>query len=236
MEKLMQKFFRSSLVTSIVLMILGVLLILQSEVTIITISYIIGTLLIALGAIAIIKFVKNVNGITREDLDIVYGTVTIILGVIVIYNPEAIASIIPIIIGRGIVISSATKLQYAIELKENLSSQWKTTMIISIISALCGVILICNPFKGAVVIMQIIGGFIIVYSILDIISTITIKKNVTAIHNALDGKVEDVEVIEETEAKKKEQDKTVKVPKKSKKSKNKKETKKSKKEKDSIGE
>ena len=87
MEKLMQKFFRSSLVTSIVLMILGVLLILQSEVTIITISYIIGTLLIALGAIAIIKFVKNVNSITREDLDIVYGTVTIILGVIVIYNP-----------------------------------------------------------------------------------------------------------------------------------------------------
>lgn len=236
MEKLMQKFFRSSLVTSIVLMILGVLLILQSEVTIITISYIIGTLLIALGAIAIIKFVKNVNSINREDLDIVYGTVTIILGVIVIYNPEAIASIIPIIIGIGIVISSATKLQYAIELKENLSSQWKTTMIISIISAICGVILICNPFKGAVVIMQIIGGFIIVYSILDIISTITIKKNVTAIHNALDGKVEDVEVIEETEAKKKEQDKTVKVPKKSKKSKNKKETKKSKKEKDSIGE
>lgn len=236
MEKLMQKFFRSSLVTSIVLMILGVLLILQSEVTIITISYIIGTLLIALGAIAIIKFVKNVNSITREDLDIVYGTVTIILGVIVIYNPEAIASIIPIIIGIGIVISSATKLQYAIELKENLSSQWKTTMIISIISAICGVILICNPFKGAVVIMQIIGGFIIVYSILDIISTITIKKNVTAIHNALDGKVEDVEVIEETEAKKKEQDKTVKVPKKSKKSKNKKENKKSKKEKDSIGE
>lgn len=236
MEKLMQKFFRSSLVTSIVLMILGVLLILQSEVTIITISYIIGTLLIALGAIAIIKFVKNVNSITREDLDIVYGTVTIILGVIVIYNPEAIASIIPIIIGIGIVISSATKLQYAIELKENLSSQWKTTMIISIISAICGVILICNPFKGAVVIMQIIGGFIIVYSILDIISTITIKKNVTAIHNALDGKVEDVEVIEETEAKKKEQDKTAKVPKKSKKSKNKKETKKSKKEKDSIGE
>ena len=59
MEKLMQKFFRSSLVTSIVLMILGVLLILQSEVTIITISYIIGTLLIALGAIAIIKFVKK---------------------------------------------------------------------------------------------------------------------------------------------------------------------------------
>ena len=129
METLMKKFFRSSLISSITLLIIGILLILQSEITIITISYIIGTLLIALGAIAIIKFIKNINNIAREDLDIVYGTVTIILGVIVIYNPEAIASIIPIIIGIGIVISSATKLQYAIELKDNLNGQWKTTLI-----------------------------------------------------------------------------------------------------------
>ena len=197
METLMKKFFRSSLISSIILMIIGVLLILQSEITIITISYLIGTLLIAMGAIAIIKFIKNINNVNREELDIFYGVVTIILGVIVVYNPEAIASIIPIIIGIGIIINSATKLQYAIELKQSLNSQWKITVIISIISAVCGVILICNPFKGAVVIMQIIGGFIVAYSILDIISTITIKKNVAAIHNAIDGNINDAEVVEE---------------------------------------
>lgn len=197
METLMKKFFRSSLISSITLLIIGILLMLQSEITIITISYIIGTLLIALGAIAIIKFIKNINNIAREDLDIVYGTVTIILGVIVIYNPEAIASIIPIIIGIGIVISSATKLQYAIELKDNLNGQWKTTLIFSIVSAICGVVLICNPFKGAVIIMQIIGGVIVAYSILDIISTITIKKNVSAIHQAIDGTINDAEVVNE---------------------------------------
>ena len=197
METLMKKFFRSSLISSITLLIIGILLILQSEITIITISYIIGTLLIALGAIAIIKFIKNINNIAREDLDIVYGTVTIILGVIVIYNPEAIASIIPIIIGIGIVIISATKLQYAIELKDNLNGQWKTTLIFSIVSAICGVVLICNPFKGAVIIMQIIGGVIVAYSILDIISTITIKKNVSAIHQAIDGTINDAEVVNE---------------------------------------
>ena len=197
METLMKKFFRSSLISSIILMIIGVLLILQSGITIITISYLIGTLLIAMGAIAIIKFIKNINNVNREELDIFYGVVTIILGVIVVYNPEAIASIIPIIIGIGIIINSATKLQYAIELKQSLNSQWKITVIISIISAVCGVILICNPFKGAVVIMQIIGGFIVAYSILDIISTITIKKNVAAIHNAIDGNINDAEVVEE---------------------------------------
>ena len=117
--------------------------------------------------------------------------------IIVIYKPEAIASIIPIISGIGIVISSATKLQYAIELKDNLNGQWKTTLIFSIVSAICGVVLICNPFKGAVIIMQIIGGVIVAYSILDIISTITIKKNVSAIHQAIDGTINDAEVVNE---------------------------------------
>lgn len=210
MDKIMTKFFKSSIISSVVLMILGILLMLQSEATIITISYVIGTLLIALGTLAIIKFIRNTSSEIRNDLDIVYGTVTIILGVIVIYNPQAIASIIPIIIGIGIVISSATKLQYAFELKANSNNQWKMSMIISIISAICGVVLICNPFKGAVVIMQIIGAFIIVYSILDIISTVTIKKNVEAIHQAIEGNIEDAEVIKEESIS---EEKTTKKPK-----------------------
>lgn len=221
METLMKKFFRSSLISSIILMIIGVLLILQSEITIITISYLIGTLLIAMGAIAIIKFIKNINNVAREELDIFYGVVTIILGVIVVYNPEAIASIIPIIIGIGIIINSATKLQYAIELRESLNNQWKTTVVISIISAVCGVILICNPFKGAVVIMQIIGGFIVAYSILDIVSTITIKKNVAAIHNAIDGNINDAEVVDEENVETNQTEESKKTDKKDKKSKKK---------------
>ena len=221
METLMKKFFRSSLISSIILMIIGVLLILQSEITIITISYLIGTLLIAMGAIAIIKFIKNINNVAREELDIFYGVVTIILGVIVVYNPEAIASIIPIIIGIGIIINSATKLQYALELRESLNNQWKTTVVISIISAVCGVILICNPFKGAVEIMQIIGGFIVAYSILDIVSTITIKKNVAAIHNAIDGNINDAEVVDEENVETNQTEESKKTDKKDKKSKKK---------------
>ena len=221
METLMKKFFRSSLISSIILMIIGVLLILQSEITIITISYLIGTLLIAMGAIAIIKFIKNINNVAREELDIFYGVVTIILGVIVVYNPEAIASIIPIIIGIGIIINSATKLQYALELRESLNNQWKTTVVISIISAVCGVILICNPFKGAVVIMQILGGLIVAYSILDRGSTITIKKNVAAIHNAIDGNINDAEVVDEENVETNQTEESKKTDKKDKKSKKK---------------
>lgn len=201
MEKLMKKFFRSSIITSIILLTLGLLLIFQSEATIVTISYVIGGVLVALGVLAVIKFIQGTNKEGKSELDIVYGIVTVILGVLIIKNPEAIASIIPLILGVAIIISSATKLQYAIELKANNNKLWKVTMIVSIISTLCGIILIFNPFKGAIVFTKVVGIFIVAYSILDAISTITIKRNVKIIHNAIEKVVTEADVIEEIEEK-----------------------------------
>lgn len=199
MEKLMKKFFRSSIITSAVLLTLGLLLFFQSEATIVAISYIIGGILVALGVLAIIKFIQGTNKEGKNELEIVYGVVTVILGTLIIKNPEAIASIIPLILGVAIIISSATKLQYAFELKANSNKLWKATMLVSIISTLCGVILLFNPFKGAVVFTKVVGLFIIIYAVLDTISTLTIKRNVKIVHNAIEAVVTDAEVIEETE-------------------------------------
>lgn len=199
MEKLMKKFFRSSIITSVVLLVLGLLLFFQSEATIVVISYVIGGILVALGVLAIIKFIQGTNKEGKNELEIVYGVVTVILGILIIKNPEAIASVIPLILGVAIVISSATKLQYAFELRANKNKLWKATMLVSIISTLCGVILLFNPFKGAVVFTKVVGMFIIIYALLDIISTFTIKRNVKIIHNAIEAVVTDAEVIEETD-------------------------------------
>ena len=201
MEKLMKKFFRSSVLTSVVLAILGLLLIFQSEATIVTISYVVGGVLVALGVVAIIKFVQGTNKEGKNELDIVYGIVTAILGIIIIKNPEAIASIIPAILGIAIVISSATKLQYSFELKANGNKLWKATMLVSIISTICGIVLLFNPFKGAVMVTKIVGIFIVIYAVLDVISTLTINRNVKIIHNAIESVVTDAEVIEEDEEK-----------------------------------
>lgn len=212
----MKTFFKSSICASIILMILGLLLIFQSEVTITTISYIIGAVLIALGVLALIRFIKSAKNITEMNfnLDIIYGLVTVILGIVIITNPKAIASILPIVLGIAIVINSASKLQYAFILKNDNNDMWKTTMIIAIVSAICGVILLFNPFAGAVLIMKIVGIFIVVYSVLDIVSTVIIKKNVDEFKTVIDSvEVEEAEIVEE-KPKKKSTKKTTKKKKK----------------------
>jgi uncharacterized membrane protein HdeD (DUF308 family) len=197
MEKLMKKFFRSSLITSLFLIALGLLLIFQSDAVIYSISYIIGGILIALGVLGIIKFVQGTNKEQQTELDIVYGIVSVILGIVVIKNPQAIASIIPTILGISIVINSATKLQYAFELKANGNNLWKSTMVISIISTLCGIVLIFNPFKALTSFTKIVGIFIVIYAVLDMISTFTIKRNVKIFQKTMKEEITEAVVIKE---------------------------------------
>lgn len=209
MGDFMKNFFKSSLFSSIGLAILGILLIFQSELTIVSISYVIGAVLIIIGILAIFRYIKGLNEKSKTELDIVYGVVCAILGVIVIGNPQAIASIIPFVVGLIIVISSAAKLQYSLELKTNNNNLWKSTMIISIITMIFGVLLLFNPFKGVVFITKVIGILILSYSILDMISTMTIKNTVKQIHEAIEEHIVEAEIIEETDEEdlKKEDDK-----------------------------
>lgn len=201
MKTLMNKIFKSSILGALALVVLGILLIFESEATIVTISYVIGGILVAIGVLALLKFYKEVKENDDTGMDLVYGIISIILGIVVISNPKAVASIIPIIMGLLIILNSGTKLQYSIELKKNNNNLWKSTMILSLISTLCGVLLIFNPFKGAAFLTKLIGFLILLYAILDIISTIAIKNTVKKIKTAINDGIEDAKILEVKEKK-----------------------------------
>ena len=204
MKSFTKKGFTSSIITSIILAVLGILLIVATEATIISISYIIGGILILLGFFGLVDYIRKIDTETKTSVDLVYGIVTVILGVLIVMNPKAIASIINYVLGIIIVISSAVKLNYAIQLKGNNNSLWKSTIIFSLITTICGLILIFKPFTGAIVATKIIGIIVLIYAILNIISTFTIRKEVLRLHKALtDANNEKItreaEVVEETE-------------------------------------
>ena len=204
MSNFMKKGFTSSLITSIILAVLGILLIVATEATIISISYIIGGILILLGFFGLVDYIRKIDTELKTGVDLVYGVVTVILGVLIVMNPKAIASIINYVLGIIIVISSAVKLNYAIQLKGNNNSLWKSTIIFSLITTICGLILIFKPFTGAIVATKIIGAIVLIYAILNIISTLTIRKEVLNLHKAISNAnnekvTREAEVVEEKE-------------------------------------
>ena len=176
MERFMTKFLKSSLISSITLLIISLFLFFETEATIITISYIIGSILIAIGTITIIKYINNLKSSIRNELDIIYGLGMAILGIIVISNPKGLASIIPFVLGIIMIISSATKLQISLDIMRKNEGKMTTSAILLLMTCICGVVLIFNPFSGAKILAKIIGIIILIYAILDIVSTFKIQK------------------------------------------------------------
>ena len=206
MNDIMKKFFRSSILTSLLLVILGILLVAFSDETIIAISYFIGGVLVLIGVVGIIDYVRKIKTNYKSELDLIYGIVTIILGVLIITHPKSIASIINYVLGVIIIINSASKFNYSLQLRSSSNNIWKTTMLVSILTGICGIVLIFNPFKTASAIISIIGIIIIVYGVLDIVSTIFIKRNYEQLTNPKkkNDKTKDATIVKEEDTEQKE--------------------------------
>ena len=113
----------------------------------------------------------------RRNVNIVYGIVSIVAGVFLVTVPEFIGSIIPIVVGIAVIISSSFKVQQALVLKNLNSKYFLPSLIIAIVCLVCGVVILFNPFTSAVVVTQIIGLFMIIYAVLDIINSFILRKN-----------------------------------------------------------
>lgn len=166
-----------SLISSGVILVLGLLLFFKSSVTLMGISYIFGGLIIAIGVLAIVRFISNNHSDISNQLNIIYGIICIIIGIFFIEKPEIIGSIIPVVMGIGIIISSSLKIQQSFNLKSLNSSYFFWSFVTALLSLICGVVLLFNPFKGAVIITKVIGIFLVMYAILDICNTIVLKKS-----------------------------------------------------------
>ena len=146
-------------------MVVGILLLLVPGRIVTTIIRLFGVIILILGILSIINILKNKN----NNTELVSGILICILGLVFISNPHTIASIIPFILGVWIVMKSAFKLQFSYSLKRS-SDNYVKPLVINIISLILGLVLIFNPFKGAEALIRIVGGFMVLYGILDILN------------------------------------------------------------------
>lgn len=153
------------LASSIVLLVLGILLVIVPGGIVTTIIRVFGFVILGLGVLSILNSVKTKS----QNSDLIYGILIGILGLVFISNPGVIASIIPFVLGVWIIVKSLFKLQLVASLKRSNSPEYIKPLVVNIITLIIGLVLIFNPFKGAEALIRIIGGFMIVYALLDIL-------------------------------------------------------------------
>lgn len=176
MKDMLKKGTSKNIVTSIIILLFGIFIFIKPDTTVKTISFLLGIILLLTGLNSIVNAFSNKEN--SNNLNIAVGIIIIIPALILFFNPTIIASIIPLLIGIYMIISAAFKLQYLYSLKA-ITNAWDiSVVVVTIITLILGVLLVFNPFGGVIAITKLIGIFLIIYAVLDIINNINIKKKV----------------------------------------------------------
>ena len=191
LEVKVRKMNITSIIFSIIFILIGAFLLARPEDAIHLVAYALGIIQLVWGIISIVQFFSNKESQNYLEFNFIVGVFVLIFGIIILIKPDTIASIIPLLLGIWMLINGVTKLSYSLTLNKNKNAA--SSIIISLVIVILGVLLIFNPFSGAKKIVQILGVLIIIYSVLDLLECLTIKSVIKKETKAEDGKVIEAE-------------------------------------------
>lgn len=161
MENLLKKVKANVVVSSFLCVVLGIVLVIWPGLSMQIVCIAVGVVLVLGGAIRLAGFFTNRDGSMYSQLNLITGIIFIAVGVWIIFKPENVLKIIPIIVGIVIVVHGINNLQQAVELCKGQYDKWWIALILGILTIGFGVLLICRPFAALDTVVMMIGIFLI---------------------------------------------------------------------------
>lgn len=174
MEKFLKKAGWTSILTSLVLAVIGIVMIYNPQTTMQFISTILGIFFIVMGIIKLINYFVTKGNSSLFTNDIAWGIISIIIGLVVIVYSSTIENIFRIMIGIWIIYSGFTRLNLSFKLRSVSQKVWTFVLILSVLMIIGGLYVTFYP--GALIVT--LGVIILIYSIMDIIEGFIFMRNI----------------------------------------------------------
>ena len=163
-----------SLLTAILAILVGLTLIFLPSVSNKIVGIIMGVVILIFGINAVYKYFHR-DGAKIYSLNIVFGVLYSILGVVIILYPFSVMEFVTVCLGIFIIINGATKINYGVWLKKGNEDSWLVTLVTGIFLVIIGIMLVFNPF-ASLTLTQLCGAFLIIVGILNVSDTVLFKK------------------------------------------------------------
>lgn len=187
-----------SLVTVVIGIVFGILFIAFPEKLITYISLLIGVAIIVIGVAGIVNYLID----KASKISLAMGIILTISGIVICARYRQIISIIVILVGIFLLCTGVFNFFTSIKvIASSLVFGW-ASFALSVATVALGIICITRSQDTSNFIAQLIGVSLLVYSVLDIITYIQVKKLVKRVNNAVES-TQDIEtdgsIVEETD-------------------------------------
>ena len=168
----------TSILTSIIFAILGIIMIANPVETIEIVAAILGITIIVIGAEKIISYFVLKGNQDFFNYELIYGIIAILFGILIMAYSSTFAAIVRIVIGIWIAYTGLMKINMSLKLKSAGIKSWAVVLTVSTISLLAGILVMFSNTSSIVVITAVV---MIVYAITDIIDEFIFIKNLDKI-------------------------------------------------------
>lgn len=174
LQKKINSFINIQLGSSVFLIVLGIICLLAPATILDVIRWIIAIFCLAAGAYTLASDL-------RRNAPVLFGTtligvVFLILGLVFAVNP-GVMDIFPMVIGAWFIISGVSSVRFSAGLRGSTAGVY--ALVTSILSLICGILLIINPWGGQVAIMVFSGIMMIIYGAANLVDMAVLKHNLS---------------------------------------------------------
>ncbi len=167
----------SAIIESLAVMVLGILFIVWPDTMIKVLAYIVGAFFIVKGGFQIITYFMSGGRNDFFDNGLLYGVVSILLGITALVIGEDIAGVFRVIIGVIIIYESLVRINTATKLATAGISTWKYILLLALVMLVLGIFVTFNT--GAVV--ALIGGLMVATGIIGIIGDVMFIQHINMV-------------------------------------------------------
>ena len=128
----------------ILCIIIGIIMVIMPKMSLEILGVILSVILIINGVILMITDIKLNNNFIPVDM-LPASMLSILLGIMMLIYPNILSIIIPLMLGTWFIMTSIFKIRLTLYLSKIQNTPWLLLMLISILSIVCGFILILNP-------------------------------------------------------------------------------------------
>lgn len=183
---MLKKVFNISMISSVLLFLFGLILAVNAEGFIKSITVAIGVVLLLIGVFPVIDYFRYRKDGLGASVGLISGIFSIVCGLMLLINEDLLMILIPVFIGVWMIINGINKIQVSFEIKDLGEKSWIITFIYSILIMVLGGYFIVNPISGATTVTSFIGIILCIYAVLDIIDCVIIKVKVKSFKKELD--------------------------------------------------
>lgn len=178
MERILKRIKANVMVSAFICMALGIILVVWPGLSVRMVCMAIGVVLVINGISRLMNFIFGRDGSIFSQMNLVMGIIITVIGGWILFQPNTIIAMIPILVGIIIVIHGINNLQQTVSLCRSRYDKWWVALLLALITIGFGVLLIFNPFVAVDTLIRFIGLFLIYDGASDIWIMSRVSKNV----------------------------------------------------------